>query len=55
MVVQTRNFTDKDMLSLIRLLNETYKDSYEFTRARFEANLTLGRPNVSLEEKSMKL
>ena len=31
MVVQIRNFADKDMPSLIRLLNETYKDSYEFT------------------------
>jgi ribosomal protein S18 acetylase RimI-like enzyme len=31
MVVQIRSFTDKDMSSLLRLLNETYKDSYEFT------------------------
>jgi ribosomal protein S18 acetylase RimI-like enzyme len=31
MVVQIRDFTYKDMPNLIRLLNETYKDSYEFS------------------------
>jgi ribosomal protein S18 acetylase RimI-like enzyme len=31
MAIQIRNFTEKDMPSLLKLLNETYKNSYEFT------------------------